>query len=205
MSSTHYVYQCAPVRTPISRKIISIITLFCFCSMTLGQSFATPTHENSHINDWHPLIDMTDIAPQLGNRAFFQKLPGRDTRHLSETIDVDPQPGNRTSFQKLPRRDTISSAHPKSFHSAGRSSSLYRFLFGFLCLYTWLQKACATNLNLASLSIEGISITGTANSAAGFSVSSAGDVNGDGFADILIGAVSSSSSTGKVYLNLRQH
>jgi hypothetical protein len=192
MSSTHYVYQCAPVRTPISRKIISIITLFCFCIMTIGQSFAT--HVNGRRNDWHP-AEMIDIAPQLGNSAFFQKLPGRDTQHLSETIDVDPQPENRASFQKIPRRDTISSEHPKSAHFAGRSSSLFRFLFGFLCLYTWLQKACATNLNLASLSIEGISMTGTVSgSQTGWSVSNIGDFNGDGIDDMLIGAPGSNTA-----------
>jgi len=57
------------------------------------------------------------------------------------------------------------------------------------------------NINLASLGISGITITGAGtNYQTGFSVSSAGDVNGDGKADMLIGAYGYSSGTGIVYL-----
>ncbi|MFA6028193.1 MAG: integrin alpha [Patescibacteria group bacterium] len=54
---------------------------------------------------------------------------------------------------------------------------------------------------LASLGVDGAKFTGEAeNDRAGVSVSSAGDVNNDGFLDILIGASKKDTYTGKTYL-----
>ena len=152
MSHIHSPHQCAP----ISRKITSTITLFCFYAMTLAQSVAATNSENDTLNDLH------------------QK---------------------HTSFQPLRVNDTISSVDPISTptnqnHFVKPSAKLLRFLVGFLCLSTLVQKASPSNLNLHSLSISSDDdvcqwgwnadmFTG-AYYYTGHSVSSAGDVNGDG-------------------------
>ena len=57
------------------------------------------------------------------------------------------------------------------------------------------RASLPTTINLASLGTAGITIFGAdAGDASGFSVGSAGDVNGDGFVDLLIGAVGASAA-----------
>ena len=54
-----------------------------------------------------------------------------------------------------------------------------------------------TNLN----GVNGFIIDGEAtNDASGYSVSAAGDVNGDGYADLLIGAPGHAGGTGRTYV-----
>ena len=58
-----------------------------------------------------------------------------------------------------------------------------------------------SSINLATLiSVQGFSITGIEGSYTGWSVSSAGDVNGDGFTDIIIGAPGASNDAGSSYV-----
>ncbi len=58
------------------------------------------------------------------------------------------------------------------------------------------NSSLPTTIDLANLGTAGITIFGAdANDQSGWSVSSAGDVNGDGFDDLLIGAIGSVSST----------
>lgn len=57
----------------------------------------------------------------------------------------------------------------------------------------------SVNLDDIGAGNGGFSITGQPNSALGFSVSSAGDVNGDGFDDIIVGAPDE-GNTGKTYI-----
>ncbi len=68
-------------------------------------------------------------------------------------------------------------------------------------VYLIYGSSSLVNINLASLGSSGITITGASTSdQTGSSVASAGDVNGDGKADFLIGAIGYSSNTGIVYL-----
>src|SRR5436190_176825 len=59
-----------------------------------------------------------------------------------------------------------------------------------------------TDINLSTLTIgQGFRILGeNAFDSSGYSVSSAGDVNGDGYADVIIGAYDASSFEGKSYV-----
>jgi hypothetical protein len=148
MSHIHSPHQCAP----ISRKIISTITLFCFYVMTLAQSVAATNPENEIPSD------------------------------LSQ---------NRTSSTILFHHDAVSSAdlistpisQKKTIYSAKSFAGVLCFLAGSLLVSTLVRKASPSNLSSRSLSIN-----------------SAGDVNGDGKPDMLIGAHSYSSNTGRVYL-----
>ena len=57
------------------------------------------------------------------------------------------------------------------------------------------------NIRLNELGNGGVLLTGeAANDRSGFSVATAGDINGDGFADFIIGAYDSNSSAGKSYV-----
>ena len=59
------------------------------------------------------------------------------------------------------------------------------------------------NINLSTLNggaSGGFKITGEANSQSGFSVSNAGDVNGDGLADLIIGARNADTAAGAAYV-----
>jgi hypothetical protein len=67
--------------------------------------------------------------------------------------------------------------------------------------YLILGKASGWAIN-TSLSAASASFVGNAGDASGISVSGAGDVNGDGYDDILIGAENYSDATGKTYLIL---
>jgi hypothetical protein len=68
-------------------------------------------------------------------------------------------------------------------------------------VYLIYGSSSLTNIALESLTTtQGIIITGESSSSTGNSVSIGGDVNGDGKADMLIGAYQYSSSTGRVYL-----
>ena len=59
----------------------------------------------------------------------------------------------------------------------------------------------ASNINLAYLvATQGFSVNGTAASDSGFSVGDAGDVNGDGYDDVIIGAPSANSNAGLSYV-----
>ncbi len=69
--------------------------------------------------------------------------------------------------------------------------------------YVVFGKAGATAVDLATLAADGagFAITGqTAGELSGFSVKGAGDVNGDGLADLVIGAPGASTSPGKTYV-----
>lgn len=67
--------------------------------------------------------------------------------------------------------------------------------------YLVYGSANLTNLNFVNMHGMGISINGTGTTAyTGISVSDAGDVNKDGYADFLIGASGYSSSDGRAYL-----
>ena len=58
-----------------------------------------------------------------------------------------------------------------------------------------------TNINLSSLTAQdGFYITGEVNSQSGFSVASAGDFNGDGISDIIIGAPYNKDVSGRTYV-----
>jgi hypothetical protein len=68
-------------------------------------------------------------------------------------------------------------------------------------VYLIYGSSSLTNIALGSLTpTQGITITGESDSFTGFSVSIGGDVNGDGKADMLIGATAYSSYTGRSYL-----
>ena len=185
MLHTHYDYQCAPVKTFICRKIISTTVLFCFCVMTIRQSIAMDfPHATNVFNDSLPFIEMKNAYPHQEKCASFQE----SICHVEVT-----------SEQLI----AVAGKKKKCTHYTEPFSKFFQFFVGFLCLATYAQKACAANLNLGSLTTEGISITGVGSgSAAGYSVSSAGDVNGDGFADMLIGAPGNSSCIGSVYVIL---
>jgi hypothetical protein len=79
------------------------------------------------------------------------------------------------------------------------SAFTYSSLMGRV--YLIYGSANLTNIALGSLTTtQGIVVTGESSSKTGSSVSIGGDVNGDGKADILIGASSYSSDAGRVYL-----
>ena len=134
--------------------------------MTMSQSFAMTDQKNDPINDWHPLIEMAYVDPQLRNHTFFQKHICHDILSSGNSIPVTT---NKKKHIRFP--------------------NLSHLLAGVLYLSAWVKKTCASNLNLANLGSSGITITGAESGyAAGSSVSNAGDVNGDGYADMLIGA-----------------
>jgi hypothetical protein len=68
--------------------------------------------------------------------------------------------------------------------------------------YLIYGKNTLSNINLASLSNNGLQITSAScfNCDIGNSISVLGDVNNDGYSDVLIGALGYSSNTGKVFL-----
>ena len=69
--------------------------------------------------------------------------------------------------------------------------------------YVVYGKVGTTAVNLSDISngVGGFAINGqTAGDTSGFSVSAAGDVNGDGLADLIVGAQSASSNVGKSYV-----
>ncbi len=77
----------------------------------------------------------------------------------------------------------------------------YGYNAGTGIVYLIYGSSNLTNFNLASLGNRGITLTGArVGDYTGISVSSAGDVNGDNKADMLIGASYYSSNTGLVYL-----
>ncbi len=67
--------------------------------------------------------------------------------------------------------------------------------------YVVFGKVLPLNINLAFLGAAGVKVLGiAAQDQSGRSVSSAGDVNGDGFDDLLIGASAADSSSGESYV-----
>jgi len=66
--------------------------------------------------------------------------------------------------------------------------------------YVVFGKTNSTAVDLGSLGTGGFVIDGEASSASGTSVSGAGDVNGDGLADIIVGASTITTNTGRSYV-----
>jgi hypothetical protein len=68
--------------------------------------------------------------------------------------------------------------------------------------YVVFGSTAGGTIDLANIAsgTGGFAITGQANDKSGFSVSSAGDVNGDGLADVIIGAPSNNSGDGRSYV-----
>jgi hypothetical protein len=114
-----------------------------------------------------------------------------------------------TSLQSLFDLDSFSSttadqpivSSKDAYHSARHSLGYSRFILGLLFFYAAFEKTCAANLDLSALSTEGLSITGSGSGdQTGYSLSSAGDVDGDGIPDQLVSAYSHASNVGVVYL-----
>jgi hypothetical protein len=112
----------------------------------------------------------------------------------------------------FPQHETFkfqSSRVTNSRLSRGKSKSSVEYLSKMMTLIIFLLTLCETavslpNLNMANLlPNQGFKITGArANDQSGYSVSGSGDYNGDGFADIVIGAISTGASyaAGTVYV-----
>ena len=92
---------------------------------------------------------------------------------------------------------------PGKGHNTGSYSE--RLAWDFACYPGPLPSSCkrlTSDIDLSTLTLPtGIKIIGAAvNDYSGWSVSSAGDVNNDGYADFIIGAYGASSNAGKSYL-----
>jgi hypothetical protein len=93
-------------------------------------------------------------------------------------------------------------ADPNNNNKAGIAYVIYGTIFGNSTVSPSASptiSASAINLNTISPS-QGFSVIGISDSYSGWSVSDAGDVNNDGYADVIIGAYAANSYAGESYV-----
>jgi len=124
------------------------------------------------------VVDLGSVSPGLGLTIFGAEASSTSGKSVSNAGDV-----NGDGFE-----DVIIGA------STARSSSGSKINVGASYI-VYGGSSLPTTIDLANLGSNGVAIFGgDANDRSGYSVSAAGDINGDGFADVIIGAYAADGS-----------
>ena len=149
---------------------------------TIGNAFAGITSGSHPVPVWSPVVKLAEVAAGDGGFAVF----GSATTHAGLSVaglgDVN---GDGLA-------DIVIGA-PNDNGFTGRAYVVY-------------GKTTGASVSVTALGTGGYTITGeTTNNSLGFDVSSAGDVNGDGLGDLLVGAwnnATTATNAGRAYLIL---